>query len=58
MKYLLSDIVQVYFYDGINYTQATLNQVSDLTRYKLTAYYDKTTALGGRVRVIIAQKTN
>lgn len=58
MKYLLSDNVQVYFYDGINYTQATLSQVSDLTRYKLTAYYDKTTALGGRVRVIIAQKTN
>lgn len=55
MKYLLSDNVQVYYYDGTTYTQTTLSKVSNLTKYKLTAYYDKTAALGGRVRVIIAQ---
>lgn len=55
MKYLLADNVQVYFYDGTEYTQTTLSKVSNLTKYKLTAYYDKTAALGGRVRVIVAQ---
>ncbi|SHO53606.1 S-layer homology domain-containing protein [Anaerocolumna xylanovorans] len=54
-KYLLADNAQVYFYDGMDYTQTTLSKVTSLTKYKLTAYYDKTTALGGRVRVIIAQ---
>lgn len=54
-KYLLSEKLQVYFYDGADYSQTTLSKVSNLTKYKLTAYYDKSTALGGRVRVIIAQ---
>jgi hypothetical protein len=54
-KYLLSENLQVYFYDGADYSQTTLSKVSNLTKYKLTAYYDKNTALGGRVRVIIAQ---
>lgn len=57
-KYLLADNVQVYFYDGTDYTQTTLSKVTNLTKYKLTAYYDKVTALGGRVRVIIAQNAN
>ena len=54
-KYLLSEKLQVYFYDVSDYSQTTLSKVSNLTKYKLTAYYDKSTALGGRVRVIIAQ---
>lgn len=57
-KYLLADNVQVYFYDGTDYTQTTLSKVTNLTKYKLTAYYDKVSALGGRVRVIIAQNAD
>ncbi len=53
--HLLADQVAVYYVKKSKYYQTKLANVSDLTKYNLTAYYDKSTLQGGRVRVILAQ---
>ncbi|MFU0828012.1 MAG: SLH domain-containing protein [Lachnoclostridium sp.] len=54
-KYPMADNVAVFYYNGGKYAATTLDKVSDLKKYKLTAYYDRTISLGGRVRVIVAE---
>lgn len=54
----LSDNVAVYYLEDSTYNMTKLNKVSDLKKYTLTAYYDKTAIRGGRVRVIIARANN
>ncbi|NLP34037.1 MAG: S-layer homology domain-containing protein [Clostridiales bacterium] len=57
-KYLLAEDCAVYFYkDGI-YTKTTIDKVTDLMKFKMSAYYDKEEAYGGRVRVIIVENKN
>ena len=57
-KYLLAEDCAVYFYkDGI-YTKTTIDKVTDLIKFKMSAYYDKEEAYGGRVRVIIVENKN
>ena len=34
--------------------QTTVSEVSDLTKYNVRAYYDKTEDKGGRIRVLVA----
>ncbi len=53
--YKMADEIAVYFYDIGKYSVTTLSKISDLNRYKLTAYYDKTTSIDGRIRLIIAE---
>ncbi len=55
-KYQLADEVAVFFYDIGKYTVAELSDVSNLNKYRLTAYYDKDMSTGGRIRVIVAEK--
>lgn len=57
-KYPLAEKVSVYQLSEQEYVATTLDKVSDLSKYKLTAYCDKTISLGGRVRVIIAESIN
>lgn len=53
--YPFADNYDVYYVkDGV-YTKTTMDKVSDLKKYELTAYYDKAVSLGGRVRIIIAK---
>ncbi|WMJ88100.1 S-layer homology domain-containing protein [Anaerocolumna sp. MB42-C2] len=54
-KYMIADEVAVFFHDAGKYSVATLSDVSNLNKYKLTAYYDGSMASGGRIRVIIAE---
>ena len=54
-KYLLSDKVAVYLQEGTTtYSKMSLNDAID-GNYTYSAYYDKTEAKGGRIRVIIAK---
>lgn len=57
-KYPMADNVAVFYYNVGKYSATTLSKVSDLKKYKLTAYYDRTIGLGGRVRVIVAENIN
>ncbi len=54
-KYQLADEVAVFYYNAGSYSVVTFSDVSNLEKYELTAYYDKSTALGGRIRVIVAE---
>lgn len=54
-KYQLADEVAVYYLKSGSYSATTLSEVSNLKKYKLTAYYDKSASTGGRVRVIVAE---
>ncbi|MGB8453782.1 MAG: S-layer homology domain-containing protein [Anaerocolumna sp.] len=54
-KYQLADEVAVFFYDAGKYSATTLSDVSNLKKYDLTAYYDKSMSTGGRIRVIVAE---
>lgn len=54
-KYPMADNVAVFYYNAGQYGATTLDKVSDLKKYKLTAYYDRIIALGGKVRVIVAE---
>lgn len=53
--YIMSDEVEVYYLDDDEYHKTTLASVDDLSKFNLTAYYDKAATFGGRVRVIVAQ---
>jgi S-layer homology domain. len=52
---ILSDDVSVYYVKDSKYYLTKLNKVSDLSKYNLLAFYDKSPLQAGRVRVIIAQ---
>lgn len=54
-KYPLADELAVYYLENSEYNLTTIKKVSDLTKYKLTAYYDRTVSSGGQVRVIVAE---
>jgi hypothetical protein len=55
-KYLLSDNVVVYSRTGAGaYMKITLDDAIS-GNYRMTAYYDKAQASGGRIRIIIAQE--
>jgi hypothetical protein len=54
-KYPLADNCAVYFYLNGEYTKATMDNLTNLSRYKVSAYYDKEAAYGGSVRVIVAE---
>lgn len=54
-KYIMSDEVEVYYYDDDNYYKTTLSQIDDFNKFYIDAYYDEPMAQGGRVRVIIAR---
>ncbi len=54
-KYLLADTYYVYIQADKEYILTTLDKVSDLSKFTLTAYYDDPQSLGGRVRIIIAK---
>lgn len=51
--WLLADSAQVYEYRGGEYYLTTLNLLPT-NKYDLRAYYDKSAASGGRVRIVIA----
>lgn len=53
--YPLADNCSVYVKVNNKYVLTTLDKVSDLQKYYVTAYYDETPVLGGRVRVILAE---
>lgn len=50
--------LQVYYYNSTSqtYTYTNLASVSDLSKYRLMAYYDNTLQNGGMVRILIAYK--
>lgn len=53
--YPLADYCEVYYLKDGEYIKTTLDKISDLKKYELTAYYDKEISLGGRVRIIVAK---
>lgn len=53
--YPLDTEYEVYYLKGGEYTLTTLDKVSDQSKYRLTAFYDKTVLAGGRIRIIIAE---
>ncbi len=57
-KYQITDDVDVYYLSNGEYLYTTLDKVSNLKKYKLTAYYDRSVTIGGRVRIIIAESIN
>lgn len=54
-EYLLADQTSVYYMKNDQVYKTALNKVTNLKQYRLTAYYDKQTTQGGRVRVLVAQ---
>lgn len=55
-KYQITDEVEVYYYSNGEYLYTTFDKISNLKKYKLTAYYDRNVTIGGRVRVIVAER--
>jgi hypothetical protein len=56
-KYPISDNVSVYVQTGDKYALSSLDKINT-SKYKVTAYIDKAVALGGSIRVIIAEPIN
>jgi hypothetical protein len=54
-KFTLAADCDVYFYSNGEYTLTKIEKVSNLSKYELTAYYNKAGSLGGRVRIIVAK---
>ncbi len=54
IKYLLADTYDVYCLVDGTYVATTIDKISDLTRYTVTAYYDRDKSVGGRIRILIA----
>ncbi|MDF2942508.1 MAG: hypothetical protein K0S01_1366 [Herbinix sp.] len=54
-KYPLAEKLSVYILSNEKYNATTIDKISDLSKYKVTAYYDKAISLGGRIRVIVAE---
>ncbi len=57
VKYPLADKVSVYYLSNGKYAATSINNI-DLSKQRVTAYYDKAITLGGRIRVIVAESTN
>jgi hypothetical protein len=57
-KYPLAEKVGVYYLTDTKYVATTIDKISDLSKYNVTAYYDKAISLGGRIRVIVAETIN
>lgn len=56
-RYKISDNVSVYKKDfDNNYTIIPINDIIDNNNYSLSGYYDKNTASGGLVRIIVAKE--
>lgn len=57
-QYKISDDVLYYFddYSGNAYEYTNLDDLGDLSKYTLSAFYDKTEDQGGRIRVIVVRK--
>lgn len=54
-KYTLSGSVSVYVRRNSGYYLSSVSDISDLTQYTVTAYFDKAEREGGRVRVLLAE---
>ncbi|NLK27536.1 MAG: S-layer homology domain-containing protein [Clostridiales bacterium] len=54
-KWPMADDCDVYFYVDGEYVATTLEELKDLSRFDVTAYYDRQPNIGGRVRIIIAE---
>lgn len=54
-KFPLAENYDVYYYQNGQYMLTTIDKVSNLTKYDLTAYYDDAVSLGGRIRIIVAK---
>lgn len=54
-KYPLDDNCDIYFYINGEYIQGTLDDLDSSSNLKVKAYYDGVEAVGGRVRIIIAE---
>jgi hypothetical protein len=53
-KYPISDSVSVYVLSDDNYALSSLDKINT-SKYEITAYIDRAVAIGGRIRVIIAE---
>lgn len=54
LKISLAEGYDVYYFKNGEYIMTTIDKVSDLSKYNLTAYYDGEISTGGRVRIIVA----
>lgn len=54
-EFTLSDEAAFYYVKDEDVFRISLSQIKDTKKYKLTAYYDRPAAQGGRVRAIIAE---
>ncbi|MBQ3114972.1 MAG: S-layer homology domain-containing protein [Clostridia bacterium] len=54
--YVIYGNASAFVKSGNSYMQTDLNEVTDLTKYNITAYYDKEINEGGRIRVLVAVK--
>lgn len=54
VKYPLAEKVSVYYLSDGVYTATTIDKIN-LSKYNVTAYYDRAITLGGRIRVLIAE---
>ncbi len=54
--YIIYGNASAFVKSGTSYMQTDLNEVTDLTKYNVTAYYDKEMDEGGRIRVLVAVK--
>ena len=57
-KYPLAEKLGVYILSDEKYIATTIDKISNLSKYTVTAYYDKAISLGGRIRVIVAEPIN
>ncbi len=54
-KWPMADDCDVYFYVDGEYVATTLEELKDLSKFNVTAYYDRQPNIGGRVRIIVAE---
>lgn len=55
VKIAMSEKCHVYQLVNGEYVATTIDKISDLTKFSVKAYYDKSTTAGGRIRVIVAE---
>lgn len=54
-RYKLAEDVQVYCVINNVYSATTISKISDLSKYTVTGYYDRTMPNGGLIRVLVAE---
>lgn len=54
-RYKLAEDVQVYYLINNVYSATTIGNISNLSKYKVTGYYDRTMSTGGLIRVLVAE---